>query len=287
MIRRNTRLRKEYLYRRSLIGKEKEEYEKKKKLQEALKEGKAIPTELREIAATLERQVDLENIKTLRPPNYLDDEYFSAQFEDPKVMVTTSRDPSSRLIQFSKEIRYIFPNSHRLNRGNHIIRELVDASRRHGITDLVIVHETRGRPDGLVVSHLPYGPTAYFSLWNVVMRHEVEGIEAMSTAAPHLIFNGFSTELGKRVTNILKYLFPPAKEDSKRVLTFANQDDWISFRHHTWTKTGHNAVELHEVGPRFELQLYKIRLGTIEMEDAENEWVLRTYQNTTKKKNFL
>ena len=30
--------------------------------------------------------------------------------------------------------------------------------------------------------------------------------------------------------NILKYLFPVPKEDSKRVMTFANTKDFISFR---------------------------------------------------------
>ena len=34
----------------------------------------------------------------------------------------------------------------------------------------------------------------------------------------------------------MKYLFPVPKEDSKRVLTFANHDDFISFRHHTYKK---------------------------------------------------
>ena len=46
-IRRNVRLRKEYLYRKSLEGVEAEKYEKKRAIREALKEGKALPTELR------------------------------------------------------------------------------------------------------------------------------------------------------------------------------------------------------------------------------------------------
>jgi rRNA maturation protein Rpf1 len=37
-------------------------------------------------------------------------------------------------------------------------------------TDLVIAHEHRGEPDGLVVCHLPHGPTAYFGLSNAVLR---------------------------------------------------------------------------------------------------------------------
>ena len=31
-----------------------------------------------------------------------------------------------------------------------------------------MVHEHRGEPDGLVVSHMPYGPTAYFGIFNTV-----------------------------------------------------------------------------------------------------------------------
>lgn len=78
-------------------------------------------------------------------------------------------------------------------------------------------HETRGRPDGLTISHLPSGPTAYFGLTNVVTRHDIrDGIDNMSTVAPHLIFNNFNSRLGNRVVNILKHLFPVPKEDSQR-----------------------------------------------------------------------
>ena len=40
LLRRNARLRKEYLYRKSLEGKEAEQYEKKRKIRKALEEGK-------------------------------------------------------------------------------------------------------------------------------------------------------------------------------------------------------------------------------------------------------
>ena len=61
----------------------------------------------------------------------------------------------------------------------------------------------------------------------------------------------------------------------------------MSFRHHMYTKVAHDKVELHEVGPRFELQLYRIRLGTLEQTEADNEYVLRPYQNTAAKRTTL
>ena len=58
-------------------------------------------------------------------------------------------------------------------------------------------------------------------------------------------------------------------------------------RHHTWLKEGHKEVTLTEVGPRFELKPYQIVLGTIDMIDAQIEWVLRPYMNTAKKRKVL
>jgi U3 small nucleolar ribonucleoprotein protein IMP4 len=89
------------------------------------------------------------------------------------------------------------------------------------------------------------------------------------------------------VKSILKYLFPVPKEDSKRVITFANQEDYISFRHHMYKKTRPKDIELTEVGPRFEMKLYEIRLGTMEQTDADVEWRLKPYMNTARKRMAL
>ena len=43
-----------------------------------------------------------------------------------------------------------------------------------------------------------------------------------------------------------------------------------------------------QVGPRFQMRLYEVKLGTIEAEAAaETEWALRPYMNTSKKRRFL
>lgn len=106
----------------------------------------------------------------------------------------------------------------------------------------------------MVVCHFPYGPTAYFSLHNVVQRHDIEQRGTVSEAYPHLVFHNFSSKLGERVKNILRYLFPVPKEDSKRVMTFSNESDFISFRHHVFHQTARKEVHLAEVGPRFEMK---------------------------------
>ncbi|KAK9826789.1 hypothetical protein WJX81_000933 [Elliptochloris bilobata] len=287
MIRRNARLRREYLYRKSLEGKERAEYERKRKIKEALDEGKPIPSELRREERELRRQVELEDDNTAVPRTHVDDEYAHAGERDPKLLITTSRDPSSRLTQFAKELKLVFPNAQRVNRGGQVLPELVEMCRSHDYTDMMVVHEHRGEPDGLVVCHLPYGPTAFFGLYNTVLRHDIgekRKVGTVSEAHPHLVLDNFTSKLGLRVANILKYLFPCPKDDSKRVVTLANQADFISFRHHTFEQPrGVASVQLTECGPRFELKLYQVRLGTLEQAHAENEWTLRAYTRSAKK----
>ena len=250
-------------------------------------EGKPIPTELRREEAELRRQVALEDDNTAVQRTHVDDEYAGAGERDPRVLVTTSRDPSSRLIQFAKELKLMLPNSQRVNRGGLVVSELVESCRTADYTDLVIVHEHRGEPDGLVVCHLPYGPTAYFGIYNTVLRHDIgdkSAVGTVSEAYPHLIFSNFTSRLGERAASILRHLFPVPKPDSKRVMTFANQEDFISYRHHTYEMPrGAKSVELKERGPRFELKLYQIKLGTVDQAHAENEYMLRAYTRSAKR----
>ncbi|XP_074654562.1 U3 small nucleolar ribonucleoprotein IMP4-like [Tubulanus polymorphus] len=288
MLRRQARLRREYIYRKSIEDRDRTIAEKKQKLKNAIDENKQLPTDLASDAVALEKTLNWDDEGADGLTTHIDDEYRWAGVTDPKIVVTTSRDPSSRLKMFAKEMRLIFPNSQRINRGNYEMKQLMDACRANEVTDLILLHEHRGQPDGLIVCHLPYGPTAHFTMSNTIMRHDIPDSGTMSEAYPHLIFHNFKSRLGERVMNILKYLFPVPKDESKRVITFANEGDQISFRHHIYKKVDHKEIELTEVGPRFELKLYEIKQGTLEnAETADVEWVYRPYMNTAKKQFFL
>lgn len=288
MFRRQQRLKREYLVRKSEEDKKKAVTESKKRVKLSLDENKDLPKDLRQGALSLLKtaDVDQEDADELTT-SYQDDEYRWAGVENPKVVITTSRDPSSKLKVFAKELKLIFPNSQRINRGSYEIKQLVESCKANDVTDLIITHETRGNPDGLIVSHFPFGPTAYFQLSNVVMRHDIDGLGTMSEAYPHLIFNNMDSKLGLRITNILKHLFPVPKPESKRIITFSNSNDFISFRHHNYRKEA-GIITLAEIGPRFELTPYDVKLGTIDTADSStSEWSLRPYMNTSKKRKHL
>ncbi|KIJ20158.1 hypothetical protein PAXINDRAFT_160807 [Paxillus involutus ATCC 200175] len=287
MLRRQARERRQYVYAKSLEAQERHTYEQKRQLKDALASGKQLPTELRKDAKALGKDLAFDEAQE-EPSTHIDNEYSRAGIHDPKVVITTSRDPSSKLLQFAKEMRLVFPNSYRINRGNYVVKELADACRANDITDLIVLHEHRGIPDAMIVSHFPHGPTVYFTLQNVSLRHDIGSYKSstVSEQYPHLIFEQFTSKLGIRIRDVLKYLFPVPKEDSKRVMTFANDNDFISFRHHVFVKIPVD-VQLAEVGPRFEMKPYEIRQGTIEQTEAEREWVLAHYSRTAKKRTLL
>lgn len=70
----------------------------------------------------------MEDDETSKLRSSIDDEYAQAGVRDPKVCVTTSRDPSSRLKQFAKELKLVVPNAQRINRGNHKVRDTLSHS---------------------------------------------------------------------------------------------------------------------------------------------------------------
>lgn len=243
-----------------------------------------------------------ESIPSIPLPEQLalDDEYAHLSgVVEPRVLISTSRDPSSRLSSFAKEIRLLLPTAIRLNRGNTVLPTLVSSAKSAGLSDVVLLHEHRGTPTALTVSHFPHGPTASFGLHNVMLRHDIPNASrgTVSESYPHLIFDNFTTPLGKRVVTILKHLFPPrdtaaaATRPDKlgnRTVTFKNIDDSIEVRHHVFVRTGYDSVELAEVGPRMTMRLFEVRGGTVEEKDAgEKEWRLNQFTRTAKKKNYL
>ena len=213
-----------------------------------------------------------------------DCEYSENFYQDPAILITTSRHPSARLKMFHKELSSLLPNSTTINRGGYKIKAIHEFSIKKGFTDIVLVHENKGEPNGLVISHLPIGPTIYFGISNCIMRHDISEIkDNISLAYPHLIFNNFNEKIGDRIKTILKNLFPIPKNDSKRVISFFGKEDFISVRHHVYEKPDFKTIDLNEVGPRFELKPYMIKLGSILDKNATVEWSIKAYMNTAGK----
>ncbi|KAI1129089.1 anticodon-binding protein [Nemania abortiva] len=297
MIRKNARARRDFLYRKAILLQNAEVSERRSKLRAALASGRPLDPSIAN-DKTLRKDFQYDESaqdRNIQEELELDDEYqHLSGLVDPRVLITTSRDPSTRLQAFSKEIRLLLPTGIRLNRGGTILPELVKSAQSAGLSDIMLLHEHRGQPTGLTLSHLPFGPTVSFSLHNVVLRHDIPNTirGTVSESYPHLIFEGFTTPLGKRIVKVLQHIFPPreaatSKSLGSRVITFKNLDDVIEVRHHVFVQTGYDSVELSEVGPRMSMKPFQIRAGLLDQKDGDVEWALTNYTRTSRKKNYL
>lgn len=153
-VRREIRLRKEFLYKKQIDSQQALRDDKKRKLKSAMDNNKSIPSEIVNEARILHHELELD-VNSVDIPA-IDDEYSNIGSREPKVCITTSRDPSSRLKQFAKEVKLCIPNSQAVNRGNTRTDELVDACKKADFTDMIFLNETRGMPDGLVIVSICY-----------------------------------------------------------------------------------------------------------------------------------
>ncbi|KAH0471347.1 MAG: uncharacterized protein KVP18_005043 [Porospora cf. gigantea A] len=308
MLRRNVRLRKEYLLQKSLEEQQNSIADRKRRIVEAHKDVRPIPNDLVHQEKKMRTKLDLEDENSLRPHHEsVDCEYSNAR--TPIVMITTSRNPGKKCLLLAKELKLLVPNSYRVNRGEYNLKSLAELAAVNNVTDIIEVSGTSpsGHPTTLTVSHVPFGPTAVFELKDVVLRHDLpEKPRTVSEAFPHLIFHNFSGPLGCRFQMILQNLFSEPRQVSQRVVTFANVGDQIRMRHHTWTSgikgdvteeikskrmlararggrleaESLKDVQLHEEGPRFTLKPFKILRGSLDMmRTADVEWVIRRYIN--------
>ena len=82
----------------------------------------------------------------------------------PKVLLTSSDRPSLQTNLLLRELEKCIPNSEiRLRRGVDV-KKIIPRAIERGYTDLLVVNEDRKMPNGLLVTHLPDGPTALFKL---------------------------------------------------------------------------------------------------------------------------
>jgi len=306
MLRRQARLRRDYLESKRLEDQSNQLIENRKIVIDCHKNAKPVPTHLVDLEREMREKMNLEDVDSLSTKPTFDSEYSMAGVRPPRLLLTTSRGAGKTTLEFAKEISLLFPDCHRMNRGQLSLGELKKLADLNEVTDVLVVGGSAksGYPTSLTVSHMPFGPTATFEIKDVKMRHDLpERPPAMPTHNPHLIFHQFNSKIGVRFMHILKFLFPATDgditsrgADRTRLVSFVNRRDQIHFRHHVFvdTKTfldkdkmtetdDAEHVELTEIGPRFTLKPYRIMRGTIEMgNDVEREWTCATFMNRPK-----
>lgn len=92
---------------------------------------------------------------------------FAAYFDrsaTPKVLITSADRPSLQTNLLMRGLQKCIPNSVVRVRRNVDVKKIIPLAVARDFTDVLIVNEDRKSPNGLLVIHLPEGPTAHFKL---------------------------------------------------------------------------------------------------------------------------
>ena len=220
---------------------------------------------------------------------------FADYFKDattPKILLTTSENPSKYLFPFLKEIKSTFPNCFYWPRRNYTLQEICKYAPTKGYTDVMVFRENQKEINQLILIHLPKGPTAFFKVTTPKLNHEIHHHGNVTDHYPELILNNFNTIVGRRIARFFAALVPQQPEfKGRRVMTFHNQRDFIFFRHHRYmfdeNSKGKIHTNLQEIGPRFTLKLEKIQHGTFDNKFGELEWNAKSDMYTSRKAAYL
>eukprot|EP01013_Petalomonas_cantuscygni_P031568 TRINITY_DN57795_c0_g1_i1.p1 TRINITY_DN57795_c0_g1~~TRINITY_DN57795_c0_g1_i1.p1 ORF type:complete len:300 (+),score=39.08 TRINITY_DN57795_c0_g1_i1:55-954(+) len=198
--------------------------------------------------------------------------YFSAEVA-PRILVTTQLRPARDAQLFVQELCAIWPHARYKSRRPGNLSTLCSDAAQKGYTDVICVTETHTRVTGMIISHLPHGPTATFRVSSFTPHSELAHPGVRTPHTPELFLRNFTTRLGRRVARLLHALFPPAPDlPGRAVATMANQRDFIFFRMHRYIFSNSEKVLLQELGPRFTMRLTSLQLGAFDPGRGQFEW---------------
>mmetsp|Transcript_40542 Transcript_40542/g.104867 ORF Transcript_40542/g.104867 Transcript_40542/m.104867 type:complete len:371 (-) Transcript_40542:28-1140(-) len=311
------------MVRSELYAKLKKQKQKEKRAAREKRQKEAVEAEERgeeapakQIPRTLENT--REKDETMVQPE--DDEVAADEAQDefaahfncdrpPKVLLTTCYKPSKVMFKFLSELLLTFPLAEYYKRGGYQVKQIVKFASNRDYSDVVVLNENRKKINGMLVVHLPDGPTAHFRLSNLKLSEDIPNCGRATSHKPELILNNFNTRIGHRIGRLFASLFcqdPTFR--GRRAVTFHNQRDFIFFRHHryifeekeqrTVTQMGkgkkpkvekENVVKarLQELGPRFTLRLQSLQKGTFDSKHGEYEWLHKTDMDTSRRRFHL
>nr|XP_053643436.1 probable ribosome production factor 1 [Cherax quadricarinatus] len=288
------RIKRQRAFDKIMSEKRKQRIKEKKEQRKAAKLGKLPPKKqpkkqphtiesLREKDVTMVEEEDEELDQEEATDAF--SSYFTKSYV-PKVLVTCSDNPHTKTIAFIRELCRMIPDAKPMWRKRSRIEKIIKTATENGFTDVVIVNEDRRIPNGLMVIHLPEGPTALFRVSNPKLCKEIHrSHQEISNHRPEVILNNFKTRLGRAVARMLGALFHYDPEfKGRRACTFHNQRDYIFFRHHRYEFKNREKVKLRELGPRFTLRLQWLQQGAFE---GDYEWTLKRHEMETSRRKFF
>jgi len=184
----------------------------------------------------------------------------------------------------------MIPNAFYYPRGTLTVGQVQEYALKKEFTHVMVLSEKNKVCNGVLLTHLPVGPTAFFKVSSFQPGSKIPGHGRSTSHIPELILNNFSTRLGRRTGRFLGSIFPQEPQlEGRQVVTFHNQRDFIFVRHHRYVyrqEKDKTRARLQELGPRFTMKMKWLQEGTFDTKFGEYEWIYRRKMHDTDRKKF-
>ena len=167
------KLKRSEVYHKQKDDKVKDKKERRKREKEALALGEEEPE--CKVQKTLDNTREVE--ETIVKPDDEEvqadeagDEFaqFFSNEATPKIMITTRPRPSGELLAFISDLLEMVPNAFYYPRKSYTVKQICQWAGNKAFTHLFVLSEKSKECNGIIVSVLPKGPTAFFKVSNVI-----------------------------------------------------------------------------------------------------------------------
>ncbi|CAH7683946.1 anticodon-binding protein [Phakopsora pachyrhizi] len=202
-----------------------------------------------------------------------------------KILITTSPRPSDFTLAFIHELKNLLGGERHCDviprKTKHFeLRSVCRWACKRSYGSMVVIGEAHGGrnrsgPTHMMISRLPFGPSACFRLTSIVPSKAIPGHANATSHFPELVLSNFSTPLGLSVGTLLQSIFPPLPElGGRQVVSLQNQRDFIFVRRFRYAFAERDKLllnpndeafraRLQEIGPRFTLKIRWLKRGTL------------------------
>ena len=90
------------------------------------------------------------------------------------MLIISVTKPSSKTHLLMRELYTCIPNSERRDRKGVDLKKIIPEAIKRDYTDILVVNEDRKVPNGLLLIHLPDGPTAHFKVTNFKRGYDIK-----------------------------------------------------------------------------------------------------------------
>eukprot|EP01054_Gregarina_sp_Poly1_P003947 Gregarina_sp_Poly_1__3946@NODE_2186_length_2518_cov_180_035088_g1408_i0_p2_GENE_NODE_2186_length_2518_cov_180_035088_g1408_i0NODE_2186_length_2518_cov_180_035088_g1408_i0_p2_ORF_typecomplete_len267_score41_21Brix/PF04427_18/6_4e15PDZ_6/PF17820_1/8_2e02PDZ_6/PF17820_1/0_96_NODE_2186_length_2518_cov_180_035088_g1408_i016232423 len=204
--------RRSMLMARIHFEKKRRKAEKRRARHEAEKRGEQVERQVPNTIESMRRPddtiVDPDDQEVIESNKVDEFQDFYDGNQTPKLLLTTGKSPSKKLLLLLKELVVVLPNAFYTKRLDKSIEELLTTAKSKAYSELMIFVEKHKKPYGIYISHLPEGPTSFFRISGLVLGQDIKGGAVMTTHNPEFIMKNFDTRLGQRIGRHLRALFP-------------------------------------------------------------------------------